>query len=98
MALPVELSPHAVLDLEDIAEPIARDDPEAADRWVVRLANRARRVGAFPRSGRMVPEYGEPNIREVFVGAYRIIYRLDPARVLILKCLAGHQRPRLRRR
>ena len=93
MALLVELSPHAVFDLEDIAEHIAHDDPDAAERWVLRLAARARRVGAFPRSGRMVPEYGDPSVREVFLGNYRIIYKVEPARVLILKFIEGHKRP-----
>lgn len=96
MALQVELSPHAAIDLEDIAAHIARDDPEAAARWVDQLAARALRVGTYPRAGRAVPEYREPTIREVFVGNYRIISRVEPTRILILKFVEGH-RPMLRR-
>ncbi len=96
MPVPVELTPHAALDLEDIAAYIARDDAVAAERWVARLVDRAVRVGAHPNSGRMVPEYGEPDVREVFVGTYRIIYRVEPARVLILKFIEGHHRVRRR--
>lgn len=96
MPVPVELTPHAALDLEDIAAHIARDDAVAAERWVARLVDRAVRVGGQPRSGRMVPEYGDPDVREVFLGAYRIIYKVEPTRVLILKFIEGHHR--LRRR
>ncbi len=96
MALPVELSPHAVLDLEEIAAHIAADDPAAAERSVIRLAMRARKVDRFPRADRMVREYGAPTIREVLLGNDRIIYRLEAARGLVLKFLEGHK-PALRR-
>ncbi|HVV88316.1 MAG TPA: type II toxin-antitoxin system RelE/ParE family toxin [Kofleriaceae bacterium] len=81
-----------MFDLEQIAAHIALDDPDTAERWVLRLAARARRIGAFPRSGRVVAEYREPSIREVFLGNHRIIYRVDPSRMLVLKFLEGHKR------
>jgi len=31
-------------------------------------------IQAFPRSGRVVPEMGHPNIREHIVGHYRLVY------------------------
>ena len=31
----------------------------------------------FPNSGRMVPEMGNPALREIIYGSYRIIYELD---------------------
>ena len=48
------------------------------------------------RADRMVREYGAPTIREVLLGNYRIIYRLEATRVLVLKFLEGHK-PALRR-
>jgi plasmid stabilization system protein ParE len=30
---------------------------------------------SFPELGRVVPERGEPNIREIVVGNYRVVYR-----------------------
>jgi len=92
VALPVELSPHAAIDLEEIAEYIAEDDAVAAERWVERLIARAARVGLYPRSGREVPELGDATVREVFLGNYRIVYKLESARVLVLKFVEGHQR------
>jgi plasmid stabilization system protein ParE len=34
------------------------------------------KLESFPRSGRIVPELGIENIREILVGSYRIIYRI----------------------
>jgi toxin ParE1/3/4 len=92
--LRVELSPQALLDLEDIADYIARDNPSAALRWVDRLVARAQRLGAVPRSGRVVPEIGDSDVREVLLRSYRIIYRIEARRVLVLTVIEGHRRLR----
>ena len=39
---------------------------------------------AFPRSGRIVPEVGDPAIREILLGNYRIVYRIKSGAVEIL--------------
>ena len=49
----VEFSPEAMDDLEEIARYIARDDPEAALKWVDRLVDRAEKAGLAPRGGRI---------------------------------------------
>jgi plasmid stabilization system protein ParE len=41
------------------------------------------RLGAFPESGRVVPELDKPEIREVIVRPYRIVYRRRPGLVEI---------------
>ncbi len=36
----------------------------------------------FPRSGRVVPEYGHPEVRELFAANYRIVYYIvDETRI-----------------
>jgi plasmid stabilization system protein ParE len=42
------------------------------------------RLSQFPRSGRIVPELGRDDIREVIVQSYRVIYRLRGDEVEIL--------------
>jgi plasmid stabilization system protein ParE len=37
----------------------------------------------------MVPEVGDPAIRERFAYSYRIIYRLEPERVLVAAVIHG---------
>lgn len=41
---------------EDIARYIAKDNPDAAARWVVELFDTAECPAGFPESGRVVPE------------------------------------------
>ena len=78
-------------DLLEIAGYIARDDPAAARRWVERLRDRARRAAELPMSGRVVPEIGRPDIREVFVRNYRIVYRVLEVEVHVLTVFEGHR-------
>lgn len=90
----VDVADEAKRDLEEIAAFIARDDEDAALRWVDRLVNRALDLARAPRSGRVVPELGESDIRQVLVRPYRIVYRIEPQRVLVLTMIEGHRRLR----
>jgi plasmid stabilization system protein ParE len=42
---------------------------------VTRIIASVDRLQAFPDSGRIVPERGDPEIREVIVRPYRVVYR-----------------------
>jgi plasmid stabilization system protein ParE len=57
---------------------IARDSPENAARFVRMLMDSTRKLGEFPKLGRILPDFEDPTIRELVVRSYRIIYRLDP--------------------
>jgi plasmid stabilization system protein ParE len=56
-----------------------------------RLTKRSEQIAAFPRSGRMVPEYAAPDIREVIERPYRIIYRIKTDQIDILAVVYGAQ-------
>jgi plasmid stabilization system protein ParE len=84
-------SPLALQRVSEIAFYIARDDPDAADRWVVSVFERVEQVRDFARSGRRVPEVGRVDIRELLYGNYRIIYRIEPKRIAILTVRHGSQ-------
>jgi addiction module RelE/StbE family toxin len=90
----VELSPVAEADLDEIAHYIARDNPRAAERWVERLVEAAHKIANAPLAGRMVPELEDPAIREVLVRKYRIVYRIDPKRIVVLTIFEGHRKLR----
>jgi toxin ParE1/3/4 len=62
--------------LRDIHTFIARSSPRYAKKIVDRLTRRSQQISSFPRSGRVVPEANDVNIREVLEGSYRIIYHL----------------------
>jgi toxin ParE1/3/4 len=68
-------SPQSLRDLRAIHEYIAKDSEQYADLTVVRIFAAVERLQQFPHSGRMVPERDEPEIREMIVGRFRVVYR-----------------------
>lgn len=78
-------------ELRAIGDYIARDDPRAAERWVLRLVQAIEAVALLPSSGREVPELGRPEIREVIERNYRIVYRLRDQTVEVLTVFEGHK-------
>jgi plasmid stabilization system protein ParE len=44
---------------------------------VERLIQATDRLQEFPRSGRIIPEIGDPTCREIIYGSFRIMYRLE---------------------
>ncbi len=62
--------------VEEIALYIAQDDPDAASRWAVELFDTVERLADFPESGRIVPEIGAREVREIIFGSYRVFYRV----------------------
>ena len=77
-------SPQSHRDLESIREYIAADSPVYANLVVQRLVKAVERLQAFPASGRIVPERNSPDIREVIVRPYRVVYRQGEGRVEII--------------
>jgi toxin ParE1/3/4 len=82
---------RSTLRLRQILEHIARDQPENATRFVNQLIKRGDSVGELPLRGRIVPEYEDESIREIFEAAYRIIYKVRFDRVDILTVRHGSQ-------
>lgn len=91
MGCPVILTPQSLSDLEAIVRRIAADGPDRARAFGNTLVDRALSVGAFPEMGRMVPEVGDPAVREMIHGSYRIIYEVrgDPRVVFVLRFWHG---------
>lgn len=79
MAFKLIWSPSAQLDVKDIARYIADDSPLAAERFVRNVLQTVERLADYPESGRIVPEFDEPTIREVIRKPCRIVYRIDHA-------------------
>lgn len=82
-------SPSALEDVDQIARYISRDSPDQAALFVTRLLEATDRLGDFPRSGRVIPELGDPDCREITYGAYRIMYRVTPDDVWITGIVHG---------
>jgi len=85
-------APRALVRVTEIAEYIAADRPRAASRWVTALFERVATLRHHPRRGRRVPEaINRDNLREVVHGAYRVIYRVEPRRLVVLTVRHGRR-------
>lgn len=77
-------SPLALDRAAEAAKYIARAGPEVAAAWVDGLFDIVGKLVQFPRRGRVVPEVGRPEIRELLYEGYRVVYRVDQKQVLVL--------------
>ena len=89
--LPISWTRRAQRDLRGIGDFIARDKPDAAARWVGRILEAVGRRSLFPGSGRIVPEVGRDDVREVVLRNYRIVYQVREGGIAVLTVFEGHQ-------
>jgi toxin ParE1/3/4 len=76
---------HALNDLNDIGDYIAENSQKYAKLTIKRLFEKTEILKTFPKTGRIVPEKNEENLRELIEGNYRIIYELvSPDQINIL--------------
>jgi len=84
-------SPLAIERIREAAEYIAQDKPGASARWAAGAIAAVERLGKMARSGRMVPEIGRPDVREILYGEYRILYRVLDRAVYVLTVRHGRR-------
>jgi len=82
-------SPLAVDRVSEIAEYIALDNPMAAENWVDSVFDSVNRLENFPNSGRIIPEIQLKEFRELILGNYRIIHRVEEKQVSVLTVRSG---------
>ena len=82
---------EAVKKLEEIEEFISQDNPERASAFIDILLEKGDLIQSFPNMGRVVPELSHPEIRELLVENYRIVYRRTSLRIEILTIFEGHR-------
>lgn len=58
---------------------------------VKKIIESTRKLRNFPFTGRIVPEFGDANIREQFAYSYRVIYRVQDQTVTIAAIVHGKQ-------
>ena len=91
MAARIVWSELALESLGQLAAFIAKDSPHFAALTVSRILNCIEQAAAFPLSGRVVPEYAEPQLRELFWRNYRVIYRVETEQIIVLAMYRGHR-------
>jgi toxin ParE1/3/4 len=68
---------RALNDLHDIYEFIAKDSRRYAQIQVENIQNSVSNLIDFPLMGRNVPEFPHLPYREILVGNYRVLYRVE---------------------
>ena len=84
----------AVRDVEELVSYIAADSEAGAERALRRIETRAASLESSPNRGRVVPElayFGMRTWRELVVRPYRIVYRIERDRVIVLAVLDGRR-------
>lgn len=84
-------APLAVQRAIEQARFIALDKPGAAAKWLDGLFDLAETLERFPERGRVVPELGNQEFRELAYGKYRLIYRVEARRVSVLTVRHGRR-------
>ena len=86
--IPYSIAPLARVDLDEIWDYIATDNPSAANRLLEELHQKFLLLGTQPLIGQTRQELRE-NLRSFSVGKYVIYYELVDRRIRVLRVLHG---------
>ena len=89
MARQVIWSFEASTDLDDLAEFISKDSLYYAASFVQEILEASCTLSMSFERGRIVPEISNPTIREIFIREYRLLYRIEDTRIVILGLIHG---------
>lgn len=82
-------------DLKALVSFIKADSPGYAQTFGWHIQQRVEQLRHFPESGRKVPEDKSGAYRELLVGNYRVVYRVDEDTVIIVTLIHGARLLRL---
>jgi plasmid stabilization system protein ParE len=88
----IRWSLKALRQLDSIGQQIEIDSPLQAKRIVSLLYSTPEKLRWSPRKGEIVPELGDPNLREVTVYSWRLIYRIVDAHTLEVAAIVHGRR------
>ena len=82
----IEFAESALGDLSAIlAWYSSQQVPEVGSRLVAAVLERVEQLALFPESGKVVPEFETPWLRELELSPFRIVYRRDDSLVTIVR-------------
>jgi len=85
----IEWSSIAQNDLNKIIDYIAQDSLEYALLFYEQVREKVENLTQFPKMGRKVPELDDPNIRELILRNYRLIYQILGEKIQIVRLIHG---------
>jgi len=82
-------SEEALKDIEEIISFISKDSELYAVNFASKIISAVETLKVFSEIGRIVPEYGDPKIREIIYRNYRIVYQIEERVVEIITVSHG---------
>lgn len=89
MAYSIKWSPKAASHFEEICAYISKDSNYYAVLFAKRIVAIVKSIPQFPKSGRVVPEYNDENLREKIYENYRLVYRINEEVIEIVAICHG---------
>jgi plasmid stabilization system protein ParE len=83
---------EAFADLETAFQYLARDSITRARTFVETVLRATEELPLFPASGRVVPELGRDDVRELLVLHYRVVYQAADEVPVVLRVLPAARR------
>jgi toxin ParE1/3/4 len=84
---------RARADLKAIHDHIAKDSRQNAKRVAHQIRRKADTLAEASRIGRKVPELNDPQLREIPIYSWRIIYHLREGKVFIVTLMHKRRQP-----
>jgi toxin ParE1/3/4 len=95
---PIRFSESALADLQDLVGWYeSQGIPHVGSRIVAEILARVETLGDLPDSGRAVPEFDQPSLRELIHPPFRIVYRRGAAHVQVVRVWRSERLLRLPR-
>lgn len=86
----IVLADSAWDDLDSITDYIALDSVRYAQEFSERVLERIEQLKDYPKSGRIVPEFKNEQLRELILGSYRIVYRIySEEKIIVIRIIHG---------
>lgn len=90
-----DFHPEALIDLDEIREYIAEDNPVAADRVIDEFEATLEALVSFPLRGHKRPDLTSRPLRFILVREYLIAYAPDENPLWIVAVIHGRRSPRV---
>lgn len=87
----VKWTKPAKQDLKAVYIYIKKDSEYYAKKVANEIVDKSEFLNEFPQMGKIVPEINDPNIREIYVYSYRLIYEILNNKISILALIHGRR-------
>jgi plasmid stabilization system protein ParE len=82
----IEFAQSAVSDIDSVIQYYrSQGEPKVGEKFVKTIFQKIERLYKYPDSGRIVPEHQTLFIREIIVSPFRVVYRREEQKILIIR-------------